>query len=152
VVWYYQELARRVGEERMNAYVLKAGYGNMDISGGIDRFWLGSTIEISADEQVDFLRRLQANALPFSVRSMDIVRDILILEKTERYTLRGKTGFTDFKENHLVGWFVGYIETPQNRWFFACNIISDNAMRDSERVFKERKEITLKILRDLGLM
>lgn len=151
VVWYYQELARRVGEKRMKEYVEKIGYGNMDISGGIDRFWLGSTIEISADEQVDFLRRLYANALPFSARSMDIVREILVLEKTDRHTLRGKTGFAEFDGNHAVSWFVGYVETPRNCWFFACNIITDDAKRDSPMIFKERKEIALRILRDLGL-
>jgi beta-lactamase class D len=152
VVWYYQELARRVGEKRMKEFVEKIGYGNMDISGGIDRFWLGSTLAISADEQVDFLRRLCANALPFSIRSMDIVRDILILEKTDRYTLRGKTGFTEFKGNHVVSWFVGYLETTQNCRFFACNIVSDDAQRDSEVMFKNRKEIPLRILRGLGLL
>jgi beta-lactamase class D len=152
VVWYYQELARRVGEQRMKDYVEKIGYGNMDISGGIDRFWLGSTIEISADEQVDFLRRLQANALPFSVRSMEIVRDILVLEKTDRYTLRGKTGFTTFDENHVIGWFVGYVQTPQNCWFFALNIVSDNAENDSETIFRERKPISIQILKGLGIL
>jgi len=152
VVWYYQELARRVGPERMKEYVEKIGYGNMDISAGIDRFWLGSTLEISADEQVDFLRRLYANALPFSSRSMEIIRSILVLEKTDRYTLRGKTGFTDFDGDHLVSWFVGYIETPQNCWFFACNVISDNAGRDLDAMFKERKETPLRILRGLRLL
>ena len=152
VVWYYQELARRVGEKRMKEFVEKIGYGNMDISGGIDHFWLGSTIEISPDEQIDFLRRLRANALPFSVRSMDIVRDILVLEKTDRYTLRGKTGFTDFDGNHAIGWFVGYIETPENFWFFASNIVTDNATRDSDKIMKERKEVALRILKDLGLL
>lgn len=152
VVPYYQELARRVGEKRMKEYVEKIGYGNMDISGGIDRFWLGSTIVISADEQVDLLRRLYANALPFSTRSMDIVKEILILEKTDRYTLRGKTGFTNFDGNHVVSWFVGYVENPQNRWFFACNMVSDNAARDSEVMFKERKETPLRILRGLKLL
>ncbi len=152
VVWYYQELARRVRENRMKELVEKIGYGNMDISGGIDRFWLGSTLEISADEQVDFLRRLYANALPFSVRSLNIVRDILVLVKTDRYTLRGKTGFTNFNDSHAVSWFVGYIETAQNVWFFACNVVSENAERDSEIMFKERKEIPLRILRGLGLL
>ena len=152
VVWYYQELARRVGEKRMKELVEKTGYGNMDISGGIDHFWLGSTLVISADEQVDILRRLYAKALPFSPRSMDIVKSILVLEKTDRYTLRGKTGFTDFDGNHAVGWFIGTIETPQNVSFFACNIVSDNASRDSDMIFKERKEITLRILRGLGLL
>jgi beta-lactamase class D len=152
VVWYYQELARRVGEKRMKELIESVGYGNMDISGGIDRFWLGSTIQISADEQIDFLRRLYANALPFSSRSLDIVKEILVLEKTDRYTLRGKTGFADFGEHQAIGWFVGYVETPQNRWFFACNILTDNPEKDSDTIFKERKPISLKILHDLGIL
>ncbi len=45
VVWFYQELARRVGEERMQYYIDTVGYGNRDISGGIDRFWLVGGVE-----------------------------------------------------------------------------------------------------------
>ena len=47
VVWYYQELARRVGPERMQKWVTAFRYGNEDISGGIDRFWLESALRIS---------------------------------------------------------------------------------------------------------
>lgn len=38
VVWYYQELARRVGNEKMQYYVNAAHYGNQIISGQIDTF------------------------------------------------------------------------------------------------------------------
>jgi len=38
VVWYYQELARRVGKEKMQYYVDAVNYGNKDISGEIDNF------------------------------------------------------------------------------------------------------------------
>jgi beta-lactamase class D len=34
VVWYYQEVARRSGRERMQQYVDLIGYGNQDISDG----------------------------------------------------------------------------------------------------------------------
>jgi beta-lactamase class D len=152
VVWYYQELARRVGEKRMKELIERIGYGNLDISGGIDRFWLGSTIQISADEQIDFLRRLHSSTLPLSTRSMDIVKEILVLDKTDRYTLRGKTGFADFGEHQAIGWFVGYVETPKNCWFFALNILTDNPEKESETIFKERKPISLKILRNLGIL
>jgi beta-lactamase class D len=37
-VWFYQELARRIGQEQMQRYVTLANYGNQDISGGIDLF------------------------------------------------------------------------------------------------------------------
>ena len=36
----YQEIARRIGQERMQKYVDLLDYGNRDIGGGIDQFWL----------------------------------------------------------------------------------------------------------------
>ena len=38
-VWFYQELARRIGEEKMQKHISANHYGNEDISGGIDKFW-----------------------------------------------------------------------------------------------------------------
>ena len=66
VLWYYRELALGVGAERMKEYVTKLNYGNRDTSGGIDRFWLNTTLKISADEQVEFLKALYKEELPFS--------------------------------------------------------------------------------------
>ena len=54
------ELARRVGSQRMQKFLADIPYGNADISTGIDKFWLGTSLKISADEQVEFLRRLRA--------------------------------------------------------------------------------------------
>ena len=71
VVWYYQELARRVGKEKMQHYVDAAGYG--DISGQIDTFWLDGGLRISPYEQIEFLKRLYQSDLPFSQLSMKIV-------------------------------------------------------------------------------
>lgn len=152
VVWYYQELARRVGSERMKSYLEHMAYGNMDNSGSVDAFWLGSTLLISADEQILFLRKLYENKLPLSRRSMDIVKEILVLGKTEQYILRAKTGMTDFPGGMFVGWFVGYLEKSGHVYFFAMNIITDNPDRDSERIKTGRKEITKSILQELGLM
>jgi beta-lactamase class D len=152
VVPYYQELARRVGAERMQKYVEETRYGNMDISGGIDRFWLGSSLLISADEQVVFLKKLHDNNLPFSQRSIDIVKDILILEKNDEYVYRGKTGTTTFGYGMLIGWFVGYLERGGNSYFFALNMITDSPQQDVDKIFSGRKEITKAILKELGLM
>ncbi|MCB1718370.1 MAG: class D beta-lactamase, partial [Candidatus Competibacteraceae bacterium] len=64
-VWFYQELARRVGAERMRELVAKAGYGNRDVAGAIDTFWLDGAIRITPREQVAFLERLYRGDLPF---------------------------------------------------------------------------------------
>ena len=42
VVWFYQEMASRIGPERMSDYVNRLDYGNGDVSGGITNFWLES--------------------------------------------------------------------------------------------------------------
>ncbi len=39
-VWYFQELARRIGRERMQEWIDRAKYGNQNIGGEIDSFWL----------------------------------------------------------------------------------------------------------------
>ena len=152
VVWYYQELARRVGRLKMEALIDSTGYGNNDASGPIDGFWLGSSLLISAEEQVGFLRRLQAGMLPFSRRSMDIVKEILVLERTRTYVLRGKTGFANDRSGVAVGWFVGYVEKAANVYFFALNFTSGNTERDGETMFRERKPAALAILRELGVL
>jgi beta-lactamase class D len=141
-----------VGIERMKKYVEETRYGNMDISGGIDKFWLGSSLLISADEQVLFLKNLRDNNLPFSQRSIDIVKDIIVLEKTDAYVYRGKTGMTTFDEGMLIGWFVGYLERGQNVYFFALNLITDNPQQNTDKIVSGRKEITKAILKELGLM
>jgi beta-lactamase class D len=148
VVWYYRELARRIGEEKMKYYLQKINYGNMDISGGLDKFWLMSSIEISANEQEEFIYKLYKNDLPFSERTINIVKDIITLEKTDDYILRGKTGSgSKDKEKYSQGWFVGYVEHKNNAYIFATNIIAPEGANGIKA-----KEITYQILKSLKLM
>ena len=93
----------------MQYYIDSVGYGNQDIRGGIDLFWLNGNIRITMQQQVEFLKKLYKNDLPFSQRSMDIVKDIMIHTKTEDYILRAKTGWAARVEPN-IGWFVGYLE------------------------------------------
>lgn len=117
-VWFYQELARRVGAKNMQDSVSKARYGNADTVGVLTDFWLGSgSLKISANEQVDFLARLIKNELPFSTRSTSIVKDIIKIESTKEYVLSGKTGTCN-----ETGWFVGFLEDGKTTKVFAFNI------------------------------
>lgn len=149
VVWYYQELARRVGEEKMQFYVDAANYGNKDISGQIDTFWLEGGLRISANEQVEFLKRLYQGDLPFSARSMNIVKEILVMEKTDSYQLSGKTGSVQRISPH-VGWFVGYLETNGDVYFFATNF--ENMEPDGLTSGAIAQDISRSILQGLGLL
>ncbi|MBN2328196.1 MAG: class D beta-lactamase [Candidatus Omnitrophica bacterium] len=147
VVWYYQKLAVEVGERRMKEYLQKLNYGNMDISGGLTQFWLGSSLKISANEQIDFLLKLYRNDLPFLQQSIDIVKEITILSRTDDVIFRGKTG-SGFEEGKRTwGWFVGYIERKENVFIFATHIEA------KENAFGiQAKEITKNILKSLSLL
>jgi len=146
VVWYYQEIARRVGEERMKAYINKIGYGNNDISGGIDKFWLMNSLKISANEQVEFLKKLYTDSLPFAKRNIDIVKNIIILEKNSKYTFSGKTG-SGTSENRSQGWFIGTVLLGDNLYVFAVNIEAEKGADG-----KKAKEIAIEILKNLKIL
>ena len=105
-VWFYQEMARRIGRERMRRYVNKAGYGNRSIGGRIDSFWLNGNLRTTAKEQVDFLVKLHRNRLPFSPRVVRVVKDMSVDEKTGQYILRAKTGWAGLGDKSVpqVGW------------------------------------------------
>lgn len=149
VVWYYQELARRIGVERMRHYVQSVHYGNEDISSGITTFWLSRSLKISANEQVAFLERLVHNRLPFSIRSMNIVKQIMVLSDKGEVTLRGKTGTAGDAKKQIatMGWFVGYVTRPDNVYIFATNI-----QGGSNPSGKTARQITERILADRGLL
>jgi beta-lactamase class D len=144
-VWFYQVLARRVGYAKMQKWVTQVGYGNQKIGKpeNIDNFWLNGYLQITPQQQIQFLRRLQKNDLPFSPRVIATVKDIMVVEKTANYTLRGKTGWS---MEQKVGWFVGYLEQGKNTYFVAMNI---DPKKDAQ---KARLEITRRCLKDLGLL
>lgn len=149
VVWFYQELARRIGPDRMTRYLDRFGYGNGDIGGGIDRFWLTGALRISAEEQLEFLRRFYFGQLEVDPRSTQIVRELLLLAETPTYRLSGKTGWADpgGAEPESIGWLIGYVERGADVHFFAMNIdIREN--RDAAA----RMTITKEILQALGLI
>lgn len=142
VVWYYQEVARRVGEERMQNFISRMHYGNENIGGGIDQFWLTGDLRITPLDQIDFLVRLYNNDLPFSPETLEKVKGIMVEEETDNGVLRAKTGWEG-----SVGWYVGYVEHEGQPYFFALN-----ADIDSLEQAAERRRITKAILSDRGLL
>lgn len=147
VVWYFQELARRIGDEKMQTCIDKLDYGNRDISGGLTTFWLRSSLKISAREQVDLLHRLYAGQLPVSPDNAAIVARNITLSADDGIRFMGKTGSGMENGKWLLGWFVGCVEKQGNRYFFAANIqAADGATGGKAR------EITKAILKDLSIL
>lgn len=155
-VWYYQELARRIGEGKMQQYLNALHYGNRIIGGKIDSFWLNGGLRISCDEQIEFLKDFYLNNFHFSPPVVDMVKKILVLNDTAGYRISGKTGWgimhageTNEKAMN-IGWFIGYVEKGEDVYFFATNISApEPAPTDFGQL---RIDITKRMLKDLGVI
>jgi beta-lactamase class D len=117
----YQEIARRVGAERMRQQLSRLGYGNGAVGPDVDRFWLDGSLRVSAIEQTLFLARLARGRLPLSARAQAIVRDILRLDSGSDAALYGKTGFIP-ADGRKLGWWVGWVERGGKLHTFALNL------------------------------
>lgn len=148
-VWYYQELARRMGSNKMKELLDKMQYGNMDTSGGVDLYWLTGGMRISPMQEIDFLRRLHTRQLPLSERTIRLCENIMLADSTSEYKLRAKTGWSA-TQNPEVAWYVGYFETKDNVYYFA-NLVFPNE-KSSKKLFQDRKDVVYKVFKSLGLL
>ena len=147
VVWVYHEIAKKLGEAKEKEYLEKIGYGNADPSGGIDRFWLDGNLRISAFEQVEFLRRLYRNELPFKKEHQLLVKDIMVIEAGKNYILRAKTGWVA-RTDQQIGWWVGWVELDDGPVFFALNIDMPGGAKDTPK----RESIARAVLASIGAL
>ena len=145
-VWFYQELARRVGKEKMQFYLDTLYYGNSKMGADVDKFWLEGDLRISAIEQIEFLTKFINHDLPFAKRNFNIVEKILLVDSTENYRQFAKTGWGGDDDNQ-VGWYVGFVRNNSGVWIFALNI---HIKRDKDAV--QRKLITNEILIREGII
>jgi beta-lactamase class D len=149
VYWYYQELARRIGEDRMREYLRRFGYGNENMGGGLDQFWLHGDLRISAEGQVDFLRRFYSGELGLSARTAEIVRKIMVLRETAACRLSGKTGTANVTPTRELGWLVGFVECGDNVAFYALNLEGERVWEDWPP--QKRTDLVLRLLDALGI-
>ena len=144
---YYQEVARRIGRDTMKFWIDSLHYGNMDISGPIDSFWLNNTLKISPDEQLGLVNKLYFDQLPFSKRAQQIVRDVMMQENNTLYKLSYKTGWGFDENGNSIGWVVGWIEENRHVYLFVTEVRSTDKNIDMSKV---RMKITKGILSELG--
>ena len=151
-LWYYQALSRRAGIDTLRRYVERFDYGNRDVSGGIDRtgrpFWVDGTLRISANEQVEFLRRFYEGRLGLSERTTTLTKEIMVAEETPSWRLSAKTGACRPEGAQASIWYVGYVEKGSAVYYFALQI----GANDFGRAFEGRIPISRAILTDLGVL
>ncbi len=117
----YQEVARRIGLDRMTEMLEQLGYGSCNPGKVVDRFWLDGPLEVNAIEQTRFVATLASNSLPLSARSQVLVREVMPFEEINGARLYGKTGWLFGREPQL-GWYTGWVERKSAIRAFALNI------------------------------
>jgi beta-lactamase class D len=147
----YQEVARAIGTKKMNEYLKKLDYGNMEIADSmIDIFWLEGDFKISQKEQIDFLKRLYNKELPISDKTFNIMQQIMVIDDNQIYKLSGKTGW-GIRQGNNIGWFVGFVEKNENVYYVATNITPLN-QNETDAFAQIRLSISLKALAELGVL
>jgi beta-lactamase class D len=144
---YYQEVARRIGKDTMKQWIDSLHYGNKNISGPVDSFWLNNTLKISPDEQLGLVKKLYFDKLPFQKRTQQIVRDVMLQENNTQYKLSYKTGWGFDEMQNAIGWIVGWIEENRHVYFFVTLVKSPDKNIDMTPV---RMKILKSILTQYG--
>ena len=152
-VSHYQHLVREIGSGRMGVLLNESHYGNRNMNGGLETFWLTGDLRITPRQQIEFLQKLYSQELPFRPEVMRAVKDIALTEETAGYRLLSKTGLAEIEtDGHLqhTGWWTGWVEKDQNVYFFATLMQATDA--DSSVLIPARVAVTRQILAELGVL
>ena len=146
VNWYFETLDEQIGKDKIQSYIQEIRYGNQDTSADLSSYWMESSLKISPVEQVELLNAFYQNTFDFNPENIQTVKDSLCLSASGAGTLYGKTGTGRVDGQDRNGWFIGFIETPDNTYFFSTNIQSETNATGSNAA-----KMTLSILSQLDL-
>ena len=141
-VWCYQRYAKKVGDKKYHEYLHKFNYGNFLTGSNITSFWLDGDLRISVKDQIRFLRKVYAEDLPIQKNHIRTLKSIMLSDEYENYKIWSKTGWSG-----KDGWYVGYLATENQVWFFA-NHIKINKNADLEF----RKKLTIEAFKALNII
>jgi beta-lactamase class D len=148
VVWFSQRLTPLLGMDRVRAYLSKFDFGNKDMSGGLTRAWLESSLKISPDEQLRFWERFWRETLPVSQHAFEMTKRITRVDTSSSgWTLNGKTGSGDAG----LGWFVGHVSRGDREYVFVTAYTDREKSSDTRPPGWIARDITKSILEKLGL-
>ena len=150
---YYQEVARRIGKDRMEYWMDTVNYGAgpkdtaFRISTTIDSFWLDNSLKITPDEELGLVKMLYFDQLPFFKNYQEKVKKAMLFENTTMYRLAYKTGWGRKENGNHLAWAVGWVEENNHPYFFVLNFESPDANADIPAI---RMKILKEILQQLG--
>lgn len=152
-VWYYQDLVPRIDPKQYKKWLATFHYGNQTFTPGSDNFWLNGELKISPLEQIEFISCLLKNRCGVTASNFSAFESAALQETKGTLSLYAKTGAGSIDPNNndgaFDGWYVGYIKAAGGKSVAAFALYME---AESFAALKDyRKELSLKLLSDLGL-
>ena len=159
VVWFSQRITPKLGMDKVKAYLSRFDYGNQDMTGGLTTAWLGSSLQVSPDEQLRFWRRFWREELPVSKHAFEVTKKITLVDTSaSKWTLHGKTGSGAIGSsgpnqtgNLWLGWFVGHVARGDREYVFVTAYSDRVESADSRPAGWIARDIAKEILTEMGL-
>jgi bla regulator protein BlaR1 len=116
-----KESAKLIDKTNFEKYIKATGYGNANMSSGIDDFWQKS-LKISPLEQVEFLRKLYAGETNFSGSNFEAAKEAMLIGEVKNGVLYG---LSDHSQKDTIV-YVGSYEKRGNTYIYAARIKGEN--------------------------
>lgn len=146
VNWYFQSIDSQLGSDSIKSFLQTIQYGNQQTGSDMDLYWTDSSLKISPLEQVELLKKFNENEFHFSPDNISAVKKALQLSSSDAGNFFGKTGTGRIEGRDVNGWFVGYVETSDNTYYFSVNIKADSNASGSAAA-----KIAMSVLSDLEI-
>lgn len=141
VNWYFQNIDQEVGKKQLQYYFEKVKYGNEDLSGNMERYWMESSLKISPIEQVQLLYALEENKFGFKEQNIRAVKKAILIDEQKNGQFYGKTGTGTINGKNVNGWFVGFVKKGDKSYYFAINIQNKDGQASGSKAVVIAKQI-----------
>ncbi len=144
VLWYFQRVAERLGQEREESYLKRLDFGNMDSSSSLTAFWLNGSLQITPEEQLAFWRKFYEDRLPIAPGAVAAVKQMLVQPSGKVINAAGeqpfanlwpgkpvvsaKTGSATDRSGRAVRWLVGHVKTGDRAFVFVSCVIGSGTL------------------------
>ncbi|HGO3149554.1 TPA: beta-lactam sensor/signal transducer BlaR1 [Staphylococcus aureus] len=145
VNWYFERISNQLSKNYTSDQLKQLNYGNKNL-GSYKAYWLEDSLKISNLEQVIVLKNMMEQNNHFSKNEKKQLSSSLLIRKNENYELYGKTGTGIVNGKYNNGWFVGYVITNHDKYYFSTHLSDGKASGENAKFINE------KILKEMGVL
>ncbi|HCX1629685.1 TPA: beta-lactam sensor/signal transducer BlaR1, partial [Staphylococcus aureus] len=137
VNWYFERISNQLSKNYTSDQLKQLNYGNKNL-GSYKAYWLEDSLKISNLEQVIVLKNMMEQNNHFSKNEKKQLSSSLLIRKNENYELYGKTGTGIVNGKYNNGWFVGYVITNHDKYYFSTHLSDEKASGENAKLINEK--------------